>query len=305
MNIEKIVEHLKCRIDEKYILKGESMANHTTYKIGGKADIFVIPQNKEELIYCIKVCRENRAEYFILGRGSNLLVSDDGFRGVIINIEDNISKIEVNDDEIYAEAGAGLINVSYKAYINSLSGMEFACGIPGTVGGAVYMNAGAYGGEMKQIVTEVEVLDQNNEVKVIYNDEMRFDYRYSAIQDANYVVLSVKIKLTKGEKEEIKNIRERLRLHRQNGQPLDLPNAGSVFKRPEGHYPGKMIEDAGLKGYTIGGAQISEKHANFIVNTGDATAKNVIELIKYIQDEVYILYGVQLKAEVKVLGKFE
>ncbi|HAN10678.1 MAG TPA: UDP-N-acetylenolpyruvoylglucosamine reductase [Clostridiales bacterium] len=303
MNIKNIIEKLKEKVEERNILKDEILADHTTYKIGGPADIFVVPQNKEELIHSVKVCRENNAEYVILGRGSNILVSDNGFRGVVINTGDNYSKIEITDDEIYAEAGAGLINVSYKAYDSSLVGLEFACGIPGTIGGAVCMNAGAYGGDMKQIVTEVEVIDEKNEISIINNDQMQFAYRHSIVQEKGYIVLSVKMKLIKGNKEEIKVIRERLKVHRIKGQPLDMPSAGSVFIRPDGNFPGKMIEDLGLKGYTIGGAQVSEKHANFIVNIGNAKATDVLELIEYVNSELEKGYGMKLGVEIKTLGK--
>ncbi|HCC07949.1 MAG TPA: UDP-N-acetylenolpyruvoylglucosamine reductase [Clostridiales bacterium] len=302
MNKNDIIEQLKERIDTRNIFIDEILAKHTTYKIGGAADIFVVPQNKDELIHSVKVCRENNVEHVILGKGSNVLVADDGFRGVVINTGDNLSKIEINDDEIYAEAGAGLISVSYKAYDSSLVGLEFACGIPGTIGGAICMNAGAYGGDMKQVVTEVEVIDEKNEIRIINNDEMKFAYRHSIVQEKDYIVLSVKMKLMKGNKEEIKEIRERLKTHRINGQPLDMPNAGSVFIRPDGYYPGKMIEDLGLKGYTIGGAQVSEKHANFIVNIGNAKATDVLELIEYVNNELQKGYGMRLGVEIKKLG---
>ncbi len=302
---ENFIDELRCKLSEGSIIIDELMARHTTYKIGGKADVFVVPENKEELVNTIKVCRKYNVDFFILGKGSNLLISDNGFRGVVINVSSKMGKIDINGEEIYAEAGAGLINASHRAYESSLLGLEFACGVPGTIGGAIYMNAGCYGGEMKGIITEVELLDTESNIVTYTNEQMKFDYRYSCLKDNGYIVLSAKMRLKQGDKEIIGANRDRIKQHRQNGQPIEWPSAGSVFKRPEEYFPGKLIEDLGLKGHTIGGAQVSEKHANFIINIGGATAKDVFCLMKYVQREVYEVYSVILESEIKVLGEIE
>lgn len=287
------------------LLFDEPMKNHTSFKVGGKADIFFEPGNVRELIEFIKYVKENNIPYLIMGNGTNMLVSDDGIRGAVIKLGDKISSIEVVDDCIIAQCGAKLSEVAKIAAENSLAGFEFASGIPGSIGGAVAMNAGAYGKEMKDVVEEVEVLDSNMEYRILKNKEMEFGYRKSAVEKHNYIILSAKLKLMKGIKSEIEALMQDYDERRRSKQPLDLPSAGSVFKRPEGYYAGKLIEEAGLRGKTIGGAQVSEKHCGFIVNKGNATAADVYELIKYIQKTVYERFGVKLETEVKLIGKFE
>ncbi|HHY77788.1 MAG TPA: UDP-N-acetylmuramate dehydrogenase [Clostridiales bacterium] len=283
----------------------EPMKNHISFKVGGKADIFFEPDNVRDFIEFIRYVKENNIPYIIMGNGTNMLVSDDGIRGAVIKLGDKISSIEVIDDFIIAQCGAKLSEVAKIAAENSLTGFEFASGIPGSVGGAIAMNAGAYGKEMKDVVEEVEVLDSNLEYKVLKNKEMEFGYRKSAVEKHNYIILSAKIKLMKGNKSDIKALMQEYDERRRSKQPLDLPSAGSVFKRPEGYYAGKLIEEAGLRGKTIGGAQVSEKHCGFIVNKGNATAADVYDLIKYIQKTVYERFGVELETEVKLIGKFE
>ena len=283
----------------------EPMKNHISFKVGGKADIFFEPSSIRELIEFIKYVKENNIPHIIMGNGTNMLVSDDGVRGAVVKLGPKLSSIEVIDDSIIAQCGAILLEVSKIAAANSLTGLEFASGIPGSIGGAITMNAGAYGKEMKDVLEEVEVLDSNLEYKVLQNKEMEFGYRKSAVEKNNYIVLGAKLKLMKWNKADIKSLMEEYDERRRSKQPLELPSAGSVFKRPEGYYAGKLIEEAGLRGMTIGGAQVSEKHCGFIVNKGDATAGDIYNLIKHIQKNIYERFGVKLETEVKLIGKFE
>lgn len=280
----------------------EPLKNHTTFQIGGKCIALIEPKKVEDIIEAIKICRENNLKFFVIGNGSNLLVPDDGYNGVIIKIKSEFSNIQVEGECLIAHSGAKLSEVYTVAYENSLTGFEFASGIPGTIGGAIFMNAGAYGGEMKDIVESVEVLDLDNyEVKELKNEELDFSYRKSIIQRKNYIVLTIKLKLKKGNKEEIKAVYEDLRERRNSKQPLNFGSAGSTFKRPEGHFASKLIEDAGLKGYHINDAWVSEKHSGFIVNKGNASYKEVIELIEYVQKVVFEKFEVKLETEVRIL----
>ena len=280
----------------------EPLKNHTTFQIGGKCIALIEPKKVEDIIEAIKICRENNLKFFVIGNGSNLLVPDDGYNGVIIKIKSEFSNIQVEGECLIAHSGAKLSEVYTVAYENSLTGFEFASGIPGTIGGAIFMNAGAYGGEMKDIVESVEVLDLDNyEVKELKNEELDFSYRKSIIQRKNYIVLTVKLKLKKGNKEEIKAVYEDLREKRNSKQPLNFGSAGSTFKRPEGHFASKLIEDAGLKGYHINDAWVSEKHSGFIVNKGNASYKEVMELIEYVQKVVFEKFEVKLETEVRIL----
>ena len=280
----------------------EPLKNHTTFQIGGKCIALIEPKKVEDIIEAIKICRENNLKFFVIGNGSNLLVPDDGYNGVIIKIKSEFSNIQVEGECLIAHSGAKLSEVYTVAYENSLTGFEFASGIPGTIGGAIFMNAGAYGGEMKDIVESVEVLDLDNyEVKELKNEELDFSYRKSIIQRKNYIVLTIKLKLKKGNKEEIKAVYEDLREKRNSKQPLNFGSAGSTFKRPEGHFASKLIEDAGLKGYHINDAWVSEKHSGFIVNKGNASYKEVMELIEYVQKVVFEKFGVKLEIEVRIL----
>ena len=280
----------------------EPLKNHTTFQIGGKCIALIEPKKVEDIIEAIKICRENNLKFFVIGNGSNLLVPDDGYNGVIIKIKSEFSNIQVEGECLIAHSGAKLSEVYTVAYENSLTGFEFASGIPGTIGGAIFMNAGAYGGEMKDIVESVEVLDLDNyEVKELKNEELDFSYRKSIIQRKNYIVLTIKLKLKKGNKEEIKAVYEDLREKRNSKQPLNFGSAGSTFKRPEGHFASKLIEDAGLKGYHINDAWVSEKHSGFIVNKGNASYREVMELIEYVQKVVFEKFEVKLETEVRIL----
>ena len=280
----------------------EPLKNHTTFKIGGNCIALIEPREVSDIVETIKICRENSIKFFVIGNGSNLLVPDEGYNGVIIKLKSEFSKIEVEGYYLIVNSGAKLSEVYTVAYENSLTGFEFASGIPGTIGGAIYMNAGAYGGEMKDIVEFVEVLDLDNfELRELKNEELEFSYRKSIIQRKNYIVTTIKLKLQKGNKEEINAVYEDLRERRNSKQPLNFGSAGSTFKRPEGHFASKLIEDAGLKGYHINDAWVSEKHSGFIVNKGNASFKEVMELIEYVQKVVFEKFGVKLETEVRIL----
>lgn len=284
------------------VLFNEPMKYHTSFKIGGNADIFVMPSDIEELIFAVEECRKNNVDYYIIGNGTNLLVTDKGFKGVIIQIYRNMSKITSEDNTIIAQAGALLSATANTALKNNLSGFEFASGIPGTIGGAVCMNAGAYGGEMKDVVKCVKVFDGEN-VVILNNEEAGFEYRNSNIIKKNMVVLEAVIDLNPGVYEDIKLKMKELNKQRSDKQPLELPSAGSTFKRPEGYFAGKLIMDAGLKGYAVGGACVSEKHCGFVVNNGNATSDDVINLINHVQKTVFDKFGVMLETEVKIIGE--
>lgn len=286
------------------VLLHESMKNHTTFRIGGEADVFVTPKSISELQDVIKACHEENTNYFILGNGSNLLVGDKGIRGVVIQLFDKFNEIEVNGNRLSVKAGALLTRVANEALKNELSGMECASGIPGTIGGAIVMNAGAYGFEMKDVVECVSVLTKDGEVLEIPGAEMDFGYRHSICQEKEYVVLGATLKLQPGKKDEIQAIMKDCKEKRVSKQPLEYPSAGSTFKRPEGYFAGKLIMDAGLKGYTCGGAQVSEKHAGFVINIGNATANDVMNLVKHVQDVVYSRDKVRLEMEIKQVGEF-
>lgn len=280
----------------------EPLKNHTTFKIGGNCIALIEPREVSDIVETIKICRENSIKFFVIGNGSNLLVPDEGYNGVIIKLKSEFSTIQVKDEYLIVNSGAKLSEVYTVAYENSLTGFEFASGIPGTIGGAIYMNAGAYGGEMKDIVESVEVLDLDNfELRELKNEELEFSYRKSIIQRKNYIVTTIKLKLQKGNKEEINAVYENLRERRNSKQPLNFGSAGSTFKRPEGHFASKLIEDAGLKGYHINDAWVSEKHSGFVVNKGNASYKEVMELIEYVQKVVFEKFGVKLETEVRIL----
>lgn len=283
----------------------EPMKKHTTFRIGGPADYYLCPHSTEELQKILQICRENKLEFFILGNGSNLLVSDKGYRGVVIQLWKNFSDIETEDNTITVKAGALLSKVAAEALEESLTGMEFASGIPGTMGGAVMMNAGAYGGEMKDIIREVTVLTREGELLTLSKEEMNFGYRTSVVKEKGYVVISAVLQLRKGDREEIRKVMDELKERRVTKQPLDMPSAGSTFKRPEGNFAAKLIEDAGLKGFSVGGAMISEKHSGFVVNYNDATAEDVMELCRQVREKVKALNGIELEMEVKRLGEFK
>ncbi len=284
------------------ILRDVPMKEHTTMRVGGKAALMIIPDTIICVQKIIAFLNSSYIPYMIIGNGSNLIFQDTGYNGVIIKIGEPLSSIEVSDDIIVAMAGASLAHVSNKALENSLTGLEFASGIPGSIGGAVFMNAGAYDGEMKQVVLETLCVDSKGNLITIKDKEHNFFYRHSRLQDDDLTCLQVKLKLEKGEKTSIQAKMNDLNARRREKQPLNYPSAGSVFKRPPGCYAGKLVDDCGLRGTKIGGAQVSDKHCGFIVNTGNATAGDIISLIGYVQDTVYKNSGVRLELEVKIVG---
>ena len=286
------------------ILVAEPMKNHTTFRIGGPADALALPKTPEEVAEVVRFCHEHAQPYYVLGNGSNLLVSDEGYRGLVLQLYRNFNDIQVNGETITVQSGAMLAAVARTAYQTGLTGLEFASGIPGTIGGAVVMNAGAYGGEMKNVLKEVTVLTKEGEVLVIPAKALELGYRTSVIPKNGWIVLGAVLQLKKGDQEQILARMEELKEQRITKQPLDLPSAGSTFKRPEGYFAGKLIMDAGLRGFTVGGAQVSEKHCGFVVNRGNATAGDVWELICEVKRRVKEMTGVELEPEVKLLGDF-
>mgnify|MGYP005912457165 CR=1 FL=1 len=304
MSDTDILGKLQDIVGSDNIVSDEPMRKHTTFRIGGNADTFVRPESKEQIAEILRLCRKQDVPYFILGNGSNLLVGDRGFRGVVINIMDNMNDIKVDGGIIKAQAGAMLIKVSRAARDNSLTGLEFASGIPGTIGGAIYMNAGAYGGEMKDVVTQVTAMDAEGEIYTFGTDELGFSYRHSVIQQRDLIVLDVTMKLAVGDQKIIDDRMSELAVARRTKQPLEYPSAGSTFKRPEGYFAGKLIMDAGLRGYRVGDAQVSEKHCGFVVNRGNATADDVIKLIDDVKAKVSEEYDVVLEPEVRMIGEF-
>mgnify|MGYP000691417756 CR=1 FL=1 len=282
----------------------EPMCDHTTFRIGGPAEVFVMPDSYEQIAWVIRQCRQEAIPYFILGNGSNLLVSDHGYRGVIIQLDRNLCEITVNGTEIRAAAGALLSTIAATARRSSLSGFEFAGGIPGTLGGAVTMNAGAYGGEMKDILESVKVIDNEGMMHTLSVEELDLSYRHSCIMEKGGIVVEATIKLEKKPEEEIRAQMADLRNRRVEKQPLEYPSAGSTFKRPEGYFAGKLIMDAGLRGYTVGGAQVSEKHCGFVINHANATAADVRQLMQDVKEKVKEQFGVELEPEVKMIGEF-
>ena len=304
MSDTDILGKLQDIVGSDNVVSDEPMRKHTTFRIGGNADIFVRPESKEQIAEILRLCRKQDVPYFILGNGSNLLVGDRGFRGVVINIMDNMNDIKVDGGIIKAQAGAMLIKVSRAARDNSLTGLEFASGIPGTIGGAIYMNAGAYGGEMKDVVTKVTAMDAEGEIYTFGTDELEFSYRHSVIQQRDLIVLDVTMELVAGDQKIIDDRMSELAVARRTKQPLEYPSAGSTFKRPEGYFAGKLIMDAGLRGYRVGDAQVSEKHCGFVVNRGNATADDVIKLIDDVKAKVSEEYDVVLEPEVRMIGEF-
>lgn len=301
---KEVLNILRDIVSEEDILINEDMSRHTTFKTGGPASLFIRPKSFDELKKIIALFKRAEVEYFVLGNGSNLLVSDKGYDGAIISTE-RLTEIHLEDDNrIYAEAGVMNSKIARVACDNSLTGFEFAAGIPGTIGGAMIMNAGAYGGEMKLVTKEVRVLSPDAEIIRLDNEALKFGYRTSALKGKKFIVLSVLIELEKGDKEEISKTMAELAGKRREKQPLEFSSAGSTFKRPEGHFAGKLIEDAGLRGYTVGGAQVSEKHCGFVVNKGSATSSDVYKLICDVRDKVFDVSGVTLEPEVIMLGEF-
>ena len=301
---EKFEEKLSVCLNKGIVLKDEAMKKHITFRVGGPADYFVIPKTVEEVCETVKVCREENVPYYIIGNGSNLLVGDGGYRGVVIQMFKELSDIKVEGNVITAQAGCRLSQIAAEALKAGLGGFEFAAGIPGTLGGAVIMNAGAYGGEMKDVLETVTVLTKDGKVEVLQKEELGLGYRRSKVADDEDIVLGATIRLEPKTQEEIKAVMDDLRERRVSKQPLEYPSAGSTFKRPEGYFAGKLIQDAGLRGFSVGGAQVSEKHCGFVINKGEATAKDIMELINSVTEKVKEDSGVTLEPEVKRLGEF-
>lgn len=290
-------EGLSCRFMEP-------MSSHTTFRIGGPAAAYVSPAGETELKHIITLCQRERIPFFVLGNGSNLLVSDTGYEGVIISMTEGLKRLEAEGEHIFAASGQLLSRAAKKAMEEGLTGLEFAAGIPGTIGGALVMNAGAYGSEIKDVLEYARVMTPEGEVLTLGPEELKLGYRTSCIPAMRYTVLDACFHLKKGKREEIEAYMNELSLKRREKQPLQYPSAGSTFKRPEGHFAAKLIEDAGLKGLMVGGAQVSEKHSGFVINRGGATAADVMELCRRIRERVKAQFDVDLEMEVKTLGQF-
>lgn len=284
------------------VVRDEPMNKHTTFKVGGPAGYFVTPENEEALRSTVLLCRANQKPYYILGNGSNLLVSDRGYDGVMISIGGGFSSVSVQGDTVFAGAGALLSKIAREALLHELAGLEFAAGIPGTLGGAVVMNAGAYDGEMKQVLKAVRVMKEDGTFAEISAEELELGYRHSCVPENGWIVLSAEIGLRPGKAQNILNRMDELAAKRREKQPLEYPSAGSTFKRPEGHFAGTLIQEAGLRGYRVGGAEVSEKHCGFIINRDRATAEDIRTLCRHVQKKVKETSGVELDTEVKMIG---
>ena len=291
-------------IEETRVLTDEPMKQHTTFRVGGNADFFVMPRTVLEIQEVLSLCAQEQMPYYILGNGSNLLVSDKGYRGLILQIYKEMNRIEVHGTRVKAQAGALLSKIGAAAYEAGLTGFEFASGIPGAVGGAVVMNAGAYGGEMKDVLESVTVITPEGKLLTLSNGELELGYRTSIVARKGYIVVEAVFELQTGDKKEIRARMDELKQQRTSKQPLEYPSAGSTFKRPEGYFAGKLIQDAGLRGFQIGGAQVSEKHCGFVINRSGATAADIAELIRQVSEQVMQQFGVKLEPEVKRLGEF-
>lgn len=301
---QEVISILKELLPKGAVLTDEPMKRHTTFRTGGACTCMASPSDAASLREVIKLLNKAETDYYILGNGSNLLVSDKGYDGVIISLK-NFSDIRLeNEKSIYAEAGAMNSAIASFTRDNNLTGFEFAAGIPGSLGGAIIMNAGAYGGEMKMVVRQVQVLTTDGEVIRLDEKSMKFGYRTSALKGKKFVVLGAVLDLEKGDSTEISRMMQELALKRKEKQPLEYPSAGSTFKRPEGYFAGKLIEDAGLRGYTVGGAQVSEKHCGFVINKDNASSSDIYRLICEVQEKVYENSGVKLEPEVIMLGDF-
>ncbi len=297
-------EYIESFIPGEQILFHEPMSKHTTFRVGGEAACMIYVQTEEEIRKLVSYLNQIEEDYFMLGNGSNILVGDKGYRGIIIKFGRQMEEIQVDGERMTIKAGALLPKVAVTAKEHGLTGLEFAAGIPGSIGGAIVMNAGAYDGEMKQIVESVRIIDRNGEILTLDNDAMEFGYRTSVVKDRPYIVLEVVLRLQPGDKEAIGARMEELAALRKSKQPLEYPSAGSTFKRPEGYYAGKLIMDAGMRGYRIGGAQVSDKHCGFIVNVNKATAADIKEVIEEVQERVKKRFHVSLEPEVILLGDF-
>ncbi len=313
MKTEQLVEKLAGVLKPEQILLNEKMSAHTTFRTGGAADIFVETDSAEELGNVLKVLKSMgisklNKDFYLLGNGSNVLVSDSGIRGIVLHLSRRSASVKLSENEkntLICSAGATLSLIARTAYENSLTGFEFAAGIPGSLGGAIVMNAGAYDGEMKQVVKSVKLMTTDGDIITKTNDEMKFSYRHSILKEEDFIVLEAAIGLSWGEKDEIKEKMDDLAARRRDKQPLDYPSAGSTFKRPEGHFAAKLIDDAGLRGYSVGGAKVSDKHCGFVINSGNATSSDIYTLIKKVQEKVKASSGVRIEPEVILLGDFD
>ncbi|MCH3965884.1 MAG: UDP-N-acetylmuramate dehydrogenase [Clostridium sp.] len=301
-NFRDFAVDLKNILDVEDIKIDEPMKDHTSFKVGGPADILITPKNPDEVLNALKMCKDKNIPYYIMGNGSNLLVRDGGVRGVVIKLT-KLDSIEVQDEKLIVGSGASLKDVSQAALDNNLTGFEFACGIPGSVGGAVTMNAGAYNGEISNIIDNVIVIDNYIKIRNLDLKQLELAYRMSSILKYGYTVLKVVFKLENGEHDKIQERIESLNRRRREKQPLEYPSAGSTFKRPEGYFAAKLIEDSELKGKSVGGAQVSEKHSGFIINKGNATSKDILDLIKIVQKTVKKKFDVDLYTEVRIIGE--
>ena len=288
--------------NEEDITVDSPMSEHIYFRVGGPADILVTPVNEEQVVNTLKLCREYNVPYFILGNGSNILVKDGGISGVVIKFN-KLNKITTEGNCVTAQSGALLKDVSQAALENNLRGFEFACGIPGSIGGAVFMNAGAYDGEMAHVIKSARVIDENCNIKNLTKEELELGYRSSIVMKKGYVVIEATVELESGEYASIKDKIDDLTNRRESKQPLEYPSAGSTFKRPEGYFAGKLIQDSGLKGFSIGGAAVSEKHSGFVINKGGATAKDVLDVIAHVQKTVKENFDVELHTEVRIIGR--
>lgn len=289
-------------VGEEHVQENVSLAGYTTFRIGGPADVLVQAGEEEQLERVLAWCRESGRPWILLGRGSNVLVDDAGFRGTVILLDGTLAQIEVRGDQITAGAGASLARIARTALEHELTGVEYAAGIPGTLGGAVYMNAGAYGGEIGRTVSSIRYLDKEG-IHEIGPEEAGFEYRSSRFMRENAIVLGAEMTLQPGDRQAIMDRMQELAEQRKSKQPLEYPSAGSMFKRPEGFFAGKLIQDAGLAGYSVGGAQVSEKHCGFVINRGNATAEDVRELVRQVADRVEQTFGVRLEPEVRYLSQ--
>lgn len=301
---KSFINEIEAFADEGALILGEPLCNHTTFRVGGKADAFLSVKDEEQLQKAVLLCKTYGVPFLILGNGSNLLVSDDGYRGIVILVGKDMADIRVCGCRIIAGAGASLGSVAQTAAKNSLCGMEFASGIPGTIGGAIVMNAGAYDGEMKMVVEEVRVLSQDGKIYRLTCEELDFAYRTSRVKKEGLIVVSVTLLLAPGNPDDIYGKMNDFAARRREKQPLEYPSAGSTFKRPEGMFAGKLIMDAGLRGYSVGDAQVSEKHCGFVINRGNASAKEISRLIFDVQEKVKESFGVTLEPEVIFVGDF-
>ncbi|WP_077211438.1 UDP-N-acetylmuramate dehydrogenase [Bacillus dakarensis] len=301
--MNELISELK-QLNVGVIKENEPLSKHTTIKIGGPADYLIEPSSIENIQKTMELIRKFGVKWRAIGRGSNLLVSDQGIEGIVIKLGAGLDQLEINGTEVEAGGGYSLVRLATTLSRKGLSGLEFASGIPGSVGGAVYMNAGAHGSDISKILTKALILFEDGNLEWLSNKELEFSYRTSCLQKKRPgIVLSAVFQLTEGNKEEITAVMQKNKDYRKETQPWNFPCAGSIFRNPLPHYAGKLIEDAGLKGHSIGGAKISEMHGNFIVNNGDAKAEDVLDLIQYVKDKIYELYQVKMETEVEIIGK--